>query len=914
MFPMYSQPFRMGSDGGGSAGPDASGSSLVPAWLLKAKVMPAKLPARYVRRAPLLQRLDGLRDRRLTVLRAPAGFGKTTVLADVARSIREGEGIVAWVSLDDDDTPDVFGSYLACAFEHGGLDLGLLNAEDTWSSSPAVHQIGMLARAIELHGGPCLLALDEVDRLPPRTIQLIDLLLRRAPPNLHLALACRSDPGLDVATQLLAGEAAVVGAEEFRFSKADIARLFDGELSRRELAAVEERTAGWPVALLVYRNMRSDEAGHLGADTAVFTENYIGVRLLRDLSVEDRAFLLDLAVFDWIEADLVDEVLDSSKARMRITGLRSLDGLLLPVDGDPMVRRLHPLLREYCLDLLAVEDLARKGALHKRIALALVQRGHLTPAWRHARAAGERRLVGELIERFGVFQLWLREGAAQLVSADQFLAPEITASSPRLELLRSVILRLSSNLDEAQALFEAVGRNTDGFTRDRDGGDDDWLAVDRLFAQAVLTGGAGAFPRSEVESGLPAEGRAVDGDARSRAIAGARHTWLCVGCHERADFDKSRHHGLQARKHFTEDLRYGRIFVDICLGMSAMAQGRVQEAAQSYARARQGVRKLFSSDPCLTVSIDVVMMELDLERDRAKAIQQRTLKSLTELREVWADMYGAALALSAELTFNQYDAETVIQRLTTVVDDVRAKGIASLSNSLSALLAYYLVEVGRPDEAERLWRDHDLPGDVAELLDLDRQSWRTMEALACARIRLLAEQGASVAAEELAARLCGTASEHGLARTVLRALALSMRVAHGAGRPARAQAHLVEFLRRTREVDYIRPLVRQCELSRTLLRELLGTDLDEDLRRAAESTLARLDESPDADTSVFSLRELEVLAEVRQGLRNGEIAGRLGITDDGVRYHLKSIYRKAGVSSRTDAVRYAESLGVLSQA
>ena len=912
MSEMYSQPFRMASDGGGSAGPDASGSSLVPVWLLKAKVVPAELPSRYVRRAPLLQRLDGLLERRLTVLRAPAGFGKTTVLADVARNTSEQERIVAWISLDDDDAPDVFASYLACAFQHGGLDLGLLNAEDTWSSSPAVHQVGMLARAIELHGEPCLLVLDEVDQLPPRTIQLLDLLLKRAPPNLHLALACRADPGLDVATHLLAGEAAVVGVQEFRFPRADIARLFDGELSRRELVAVEERTAGWPVALMLYLNMRGGEAGHFGADTAIFTENYIGVRLLRDLSVEDRAFLLELAVFDWIEADLVDEVLGSSKARMRITGLRSLDGLLLPIHGDPMVRRLHPLLREYCLDLLAVEDLARKSSLHKRIALALVQRGHLTPAWRHARAAGERRLVGELIERFGVFQLWLREGATQLVSAGPFLAPEITASSPRLQLLRSVILRLSSNLDQAQALFEAVGRSTDGFTRDRDGGDDDWLAVDRLFAQAVLSGGAGAPPRSEIPSALPADGRAVDGDERSRSMAGARHTWLCVACHERADFEESRRHGLQARRHFAEGMRYGRVFVEIYLGMSAMAQGRVHAAAESYTRARQGIRKFFSSDPCLTVGIDVLTMELDLERDRAKAIQQRTLRSLTELREVWVDVYGTALAVSAELTCDQYDAETVIQRLTTVVGDVRAKGVANLSHHLSALLAYYLLEVGRPDEAERMWRDHGLPRGVPELLDLDRQSWRTMEALACARVRLLAEQGESAAAEELAARLCGTASEHGLARTLLRGLALSMLIAYRAGKPGQAQAHLVEVLRRTREVDYVRPLVRQRELSRTVLQELLGTDMDEDLRHAAESMLAQLEESPVTDTSVFSLRELEVLAEVRQGLRNGEIAGRLGITDDGVRYHLKSIYRKTGVSSRTDAVRYAESLGVLS--
>ena len=83
------------------------------------------------------------------------------------------QGLVAgWISLDEDDAPNLFGSCLASAFEHAGLDLARLNAHDAWSSSPAVHQMGMLAGALELHAAPCLLVLDEVDRLPRSTVQL----------------------------------------------------------------------------------------------------------------------------------------------------------------------------------------------------------------------------------------------------------------------------------------------------------------------------------------------------------------------------------------------------------------------------------------------------------------------------------------------------------------------------------------------------------------------------------------------------------------------------------------------------------------------------------------------------------------------------------------------------------------------
>ena len=906
---MRDKPAETAAGHGESAGRDVSALSAESSWLLKAKVLASEMPAGYVGRPSLLQPLAGLLQRRLTVLQAPAGFGKTTALANVVRDRKNRGVVVAWLSLDDDDTPDLFGSYLAYAFEQAGLDLGLLNAHDAWSSPPAVQQMGMLARAIERHDAPCLLVLDEVERLPRRTVRFVDRLLKRAPGNLHVAMAFRVNPGLDLATHVLAGRALIVGVEEFRFSREDIARFFGGSLSPEELTVIEERTAGWPVALMVYRNTRVSEAGI--PDAGQLTRNYIGVCLLGDLSGKDRAHLLDLSVFDWIDASLVDEVLGSSDARLGVVALPALKGLLPPVNADGTVRRLHPLLRDYCLEVLAVEDPARKRELHRRIAAALARRGQLTPAWRHASAADDSRLLGELIERFGAFQLWQREGVTLLISAGRFLTPEIAAPSPRLDLLRCIILCLSSKRDEARALFEAVSERTEGFTRDREGGDTDALAVDRVFTQAALEGGGARLRPPELARQLPTGGPVAAGDQRGRALSCARHALLCIACYERASFDECRRHGLEAQTHFTDETRSGDVVVTTCLGMAAMAQGQAQEASVRYRRARQIARKYFSADPCLTMGTDVLMIELDLERNREKAIRQRTLKNLTEVRGIWVDIYSTALAVRAELTFAQHDSRAVIRLLTRAVDDVQSTGIETLSNVVSALLAHYLVEVGRPDEAGQVWREQGLPCGTAELLDLEGQSWRTMEALSCARIRLLAEQGEWTAAAELADGLRATASGQGLVRTLLRGLALSMVVAHRAGQPDRALARLAEFLRTASGVGYTRPLVRHRDVGRVVLQRMLGTDLDEGLRAAAESMLAEVGDTPTAAAPLFSTRELQVLAEVGHGLRNEQIADRLGISGPGVRYHLRNIYRKTGANQRAAAVRYARSRRLL---
>lgn len=98
---------------GESARYDAATPGILPSWLLMTKVMAPSPPAGYVHRPALLERIDMVLDRRITVLQAPAGFGKTAVLADVTRRKRKEGVIVAWLSLDQDDTPDVLGDYLA---------------------------------------------------------------------------------------------------------------------------------------------------------------------------------------------------------------------------------------------------------------------------------------------------------------------------------------------------------------------------------------------------------------------------------------------------------------------------------------------------------------------------------------------------------------------------------------------------------------------------------------------------------------------------------------------------------------------------------------------------------------------------------------------------------------------------------
>ena len=347
-------------------------SNVLSSWAqeARAKVAIPELPAGHVRRASLVRQLDSLLEWRLTVLRAPVGFGKTTLLADVCRKQRK-EVVAGWLALDAHDTPSELASFVACAFHHAGMDLTLLREFDGWSALRRAQQMGLLARAIELHAAPCLLVLDNVDRLPPRSTDWLDRLVKRGPGNLHVAIACRSNPRINLTGHELDGSVSIVGTEQLRFSATEVGRYFHGELSGRELAAVWERTAGWPLAVAHCRS--APGPGNAEPDAGSIQADFVGIRLLRSLPAEIRTALLDLAVFDRIDADLVDAVLGSSAARLRVVRRPELDGFFLPIDKAGAARLMHPLVKEHCLKRLSLEDPARKQALHTRIAHALAR-------------------------------------------------------------------------------------------------------------------------------------------------------------------------------------------------------------------------------------------------------------------------------------------------------------------------------------------------------------------------------------------------------------------------------------------------------------------------------------------------------------------------------------------------------------
>ena len=869
-------------------------------WLLPAKAQWPGVVSGYYRRSDLLDLIEPLRP--LTVLRAPSGFGKTCLLADVFQRWRDGGRIAAWLTVDEDDAPGIVDAYLAMAFKLAGLPLADL--EEAWrddheSAVPhrARRRTELLFAAIAAHAAPCLLVLDDVERLAHgETLDSVNFLLQSGPPNLHIAFAMRDNPGIDLPDAGARDEGAYLTTDELRFTAQQIDSFFEGDLSLRELAALEKRTEGWPVALRILRNLRA-AAGkerlitveRLARDQ--LTAEWFGERLLADLRETDRNLLLDLALFDWITASLAQEALREDDIRGRMERLVQLEGLLLQGENDTL--RLNPLLREYCAAKHREQNLARYQFVHGRIAEAEAREGRVAQALRHARESGDSTQVGRLLEEAGGVRLWARFGVKGLIAVNEFLTDHVIDAFPRVALVRCTVLVLQSRFAEAFTQYTALKAKTEDFAKDRQGGDDEALRADHVLVQCTLAGFS-CMPLASrlVRETLNTAAEMVGTPGLDPVVAGALHLSLCMAHGQRARFVPAEESGLLGKAAFARaGAGYGGVFINLAVGAIAMAQGHVRDAAICYGRGAP------------TAIADVLSWELEHERTcNPPGAMVREVREVPAMPPVGGlEVYAAFYGVTAELAPDNHGALFSVEQ---ALAQARKNNLLTLVRFLSALRVSWLVRDGLGAEAERAWREDDLPTDSAGILDLDRQSWREMEAVACGRIRLLCFQHDLEAARQLVRELCQCADERGLQRVLMNAVALSVAVELRCGDMRNAVQDLADLLRLAEHADYVRSLAREREAVLEVFPALLADDSAKDVHQRAEDLLKQLQRP--ADAPIFTARELAMLRAFGTGGDKDAIAANLGTTTDNLQLDLDDLYRKIGTKDPAEFARLAQ--------
>ena len=893
-----------------SQGSDEESPETIPgfAWLLKEKVTIPERPAGYFHRPDLIAEVRPA-ERRATVLKSPGGFGKTTVLAEACRELKAAGAISAWLTLDLEDAPHVLEAYLVLAFQEAGLDVWEEPAGQRDGSALA-NPIEILMRAIEHYDGPCVLALDELERLSdPGSLALLNTLVHWGPRNLGFAIACRELPhAFDIGSSILEGRSTLLHADRLRFAAADVGKFVGGGLSKAETAALARETGGWPFALRLLRNERGDVTGGDNEAGQELASHWIETRMWRGLDAADRELLLDLGVFDWIDSALLDEVLEGHGLMNRTKAMPALAGLLEAVRVDARdAYRLHRLLREHCSRQRSRETPGRYRLIHRRIAEALARRGDTVAAMRHATAAGEPDLTGRILEDAGAMRLWLTEGVGRLRAVDHYLTADIRAQYPRLALAHCVVLMTTGRLDEARRAFRAVTETT----RAAQGGDREASAyeLERCTVQGMLCLYGCDELGSERMTATVADYQRLASADIDPTMRLAIQLGLCIFYVLNADFDAALAWARRVENQ-AGDIAYIQMFVDHYCGQIAMAQGRVSEAVALYADAHQIARTRLLGDRGQAVFVEILQRELDLERNRVRRLERAVLGLPSAFREIGTPLacFAAASDTAVELTRRRKGVDAALTLLGQVEEEARAGSLAAVIRYLAGLRVALLAASGRVAEAERVWRHAGLPAEDDACLDLSGQSWREVESLASARMQLYIATRHYDPGRRFAAAWIAAMQACGLTRTLMRCLVLSVTLEHSAGRPARAETRLKEFLRLFTDTDYAGPAMRESRSLLPVVEGFLDAHPEDRLKAPAERLQRMLRDESESRTQVgFSSREAEILERLGQ-MGDREIAAALGISVAGVRYHVGRIFAKLQVKDRLSAVKAARAL------
>lgn len=445
----------------------ASASS---AATLVATKLHAPWPRRdLVPRLRLIERLCANWPRRLTLIDAPAGWGKSTLLIQWRQAMEKSRRF-AWLSLDrSDNDPVRFWTYVVEALRSVGPNVGESSVAALRIPGADLLDVVMpiLINDLEALRTPTVLILDDYHLITNRKIQeSVGFLIEHLPASLHLALATRSDPPLPLARLRARGDMVEIRAEELRFNQAETTSLLNDalrlDLDPDDVGRLQERTEGW-VAGLYLAALSLQGRSDVGLFIEAFAGDdrhivdYLGAEVLDGQTDEVRAFLLKTSILERLCGPLCDAVLAAEGSARILQAIERSNLFLVPLDRKRRWYRYHHLFGELLRRELEDSERASLPSLHRRAAAWHRDEGLIPEAISHFVAAGEATEAGELVALH--WNDFLNQGHLETVDAWLDTIPAaLVSGDARLCLARAGTSLTLGRRDEVDAWLDAAER------------------------------------------------------------------------------------------------------------------------------------------------------------------------------------------------------------------------------------------------------------------------------------------------------------------------------------------------------------------------------------------------------------------------------------------------------------------------
>jgi LuxR family maltose regulon positive regulatory protein len=853
---------------------------------------------------------------RVTVVAAPAGYGKTTLLAEWAR---DSTLPVAWIAVDEgnDEPARLLRSIVAAwaAIDPAIRERvpGLLLA----TTEPDVD--AALAAMVEEGSGrrePLAFVLDDAHVVvDPEARRLLATLIERLPPMLHIVLSCREAP-VPLGRARARGELLELGPEDLRFTDAE-ARAFLNDLMGLQLGdagadALGEGLEGWAAGLqLVALGRRRRPDGNLPVAVTGrhrFIADYLEEDVLAGLEARRRAFLLRTSVLERLNGELCDAVTGDGDGQRMLEELERANLFLVALDDERTWYRYHRLFADVLREALRRDHPGEVAGLHRRAAYWLLERQLPEPAFDHALAAGDPAIVYQLFERY--VSDFLNSGQLRTLRRwVDALPPAWIEQYPALGLAEVALLLAGGAYERSIRRIDEIERQLTEAGDAAPAWQAGWTSAVRCFMACFANDVAGA--ESHADRALRVLG---DGDRGFRADV--FHA-LADTYRRNGRWDEARALYLKVVEVAHQPALHVRwVHVFGALADLELMRGHLRAALDYWTRALAAVQQ---GENWGRVPLPVAgwvylrMAEVFYERNALAEAAQHL--ALGERRAELGDEVRARIAaavLRTQLALAGRDLEGAADAL----DVARSLLTDAAFPDWPARVARGEVELWLAEgrlEAAVAWARRLLDGsDAAEVASPER------EILHIAAARALIAKGDQDSLGQAAGLLSGVLNEaatSGRAGLEIEARSLVALASQRRGDTTAAMTSLERALRLAEPEGYVRLFV---DLGPPMGRLLQAARERHVMPGYVATLLAAF--GPDAPAASRALpeplsqRERDVLRLLAAGLTNIEIADALFISAETVKKHTGSIYAKLGVGNRTEAAGRARALGLLDDA
>jgi LuxR family maltose regulon positive regulatory protein len=909
--------------------------------LIKTKLSPPRQSRKAVQREELMQMLaPGLR-RTLTIVTAPAGFGKTTLLTAWRERLLEEGCRIAWLTLDGDDNDATqFLNYIAQALAEGFHIAPQEFGFDGQLGSPKIAATSLI-NGIDGLGEEITLILEEYDRISDQRVHdILAFLLLHAPSNLHLVLSTRCEPPLPFAYLRASDQLIEIGAENLRFgieeSRKFLTENSPVKLSARQTRTLHDATEGWITGLQIAaiglrgRSNPDELIAKFSGSFRTVTE-YLGQNVLPALAPEAITFLLRTSLLRNLSGALCEHVSGISGGQRTLEWLAGQNMFLKALDDEGEWYRYHPLFADFLRLQLERQGSDDIRLLHERAAGWLAEHQMWAEAVRHALAAERVDLATDWVERCAMKQIEDSDVSSVLTWIRK-LPQEAVRQRLRLHIAFAWALTLTNQAAEAQQVFSAIEQSIAAGMHEVS--DEIRWGMETLRATITIlikddTASALALA-VQCEKAQPEHVEWIDDKLWTRQII---RNILSLGYEKSGNLDLAR--AAQSDMNDEMPLDFSRSLFAVCYGYCLLGACDVKEGALGsgvrqfrkalgIAETRVGRRSAAASlAASYLAEVHYEWNELDeveeLLADRIDVIDEACiLDSVKHAHLALARMYAARADLDA--------AQGMLDRAEILG---RQRAWPRLVAACSAERARVWLLQNSPVEAERALRrlENIAPAKAPQTPCAGTETHRF---LLLTQARLLLHERRFAAAMPLLHQAAALDQATGAAYAIVKIRVLSAAAHEGLGEHQLAIGQLRTALKEGRSANLIRSIIDEAGYIGPLLVEVLSSRQSQEkaavdycqqlqmaleLQRkyfAAPAAAARPSRSGQrAGMDALSLRERDILDLVAKGLSNKQISRSLMVTTETVKWHLKNIFSKLDVSCRTQAVHQARKLEIL---